>query len=110
METTRPGYHGLPYLKALLLAAQGKRNEALTLHRNSEIYALLGMNDEAIDGLRSEIRGSATFPYCYYFNLLNDPFYRKLHGDPRFDEILRVEHRLYDNLMDRYDRLRPSPE
>ena len=105
IEETRPDYELLPYVKALLLAARGKKDEALALYRNSEVYALLGMNGEAIESLNGEIRKTVTRPYIFYLDLLNNPFYEKVRGDARFKELVRREKKLYDENVERYARL-----
>jgi serine/threonine protein kinase/Tfp pilus assembly protein PilF len=105
IEETRPDYELLPYVKALLLAARGKKDEALALYKNSEVYALLGMNDEAIESLNGEIRKTVTRPYIFYLDLLNNPFYEKVRGDARFKELARREKKLYDENVERYARL-----
>jgi TolB-like protein/Tfp pilus assembly protein PilF/predicted Ser/Thr protein kinase len=102
IEKTRPDYGRLPYVKALLLAARGKKEEALALHKNSEIYALLGMNDEAFAALATEIRGTTAIPYCFYDDLLNGPLYENLHGDPRFPGLVEREAEVYRECVRKY--------
>jgi TolB-like protein/Tfp pilus assembly protein PilF/predicted Ser/Thr protein kinase len=104
-EEKHPDFGGLPYCKALLLAARGKKEEALSLYANSEIYALLGMNDEAIRALESEIRSTTRYPHVFYLPLVNNPFYRKLQGDPRFQAIIDDERQLYEATMATYSYL-----
>jgi serine/threonine protein kinase/Tfp pilus assembly protein PilF len=87
---------------AILLAQAGRSKEALALYRNSEVYALLGMNDEAIRQLNIEIRGTSLYPYIYFQDLLHNPNYGRLRGDPRFGEILQSEKALYERNVERY--------
>ncbi len=105
-ETSHPDYSLLPYSKALLLAAKGKKEEALALHKNSEVYALLSMKDEAIEHLNREIRGEVSVPYAYYYFLLNNPFYDNLRSDPRFKKIVKREKKLYDSELKKYSYLK----
>jgi len=104
-EKVRPDYLGIPYGKALLLAAKGEKEKALALYKNSEVYSLLGMKDEAIQHLPMEIRKSAAYPYIFYYDLLNNPFYDKLRDDPRFREIVKREKKLYEEHLDKYGTL-----
>lgn len=102
-EKDHPDYWGLPYCKALLFAAKGKKNEALELYQNSEVYSLLGMKDKAIEHLQKEIRGSEPVPYLFYWDLQNNPFYDNLRLDVRFQEILKKEKTIYDRFAQKYN-------
>jgi TolB-like protein/predicted Ser/Thr protein kinase len=102
IERNRPDYRGLPYVKALLLAARGEKEEALALYRNSEVYALLGMNDEAFAALDKEIRGTTAWPYCFYYDLLNGPLFQNLHTDPRYQKLLEREAAVLEDCVQRY--------
>ncbi len=104
-EAEHPDYALLPYAKALLFAAEGRKEEALALHKNSEVYALLGMTREAVEALGREIRGTSTVPYVYYLDLLNNPFYEKVRGDGRFQEIVRREKSLYEEYVAKYGNI-----
>ncbi len=105
-EKTHPDYSLLPYCKALLLAAKGEKEEALALHRNSEIYALLNMTDEAIEHLNKEIRGDVRVPYVYYYYLLHNPFYDNLRSDSRFKKLIKREKKLYEKNLKKYGDLK----
>jgi len=106
-EKSHPDYSLLPYSKALLLAAGGgDKEEVLALHKNSEVYALLNMKDEAIESLNREIRGEVSVPYVYYYFLLNNPFYDNLREDPRFKKIVKREKKLYDSELKKYSYLK----
>jgi len=104
-EKVRPDYLGIPYGKALLLAAKGEKEKALAFYKNSEVYSLLGMKDEAIQHLNLEIRKSAEYPYIFYYDLLNNPFYDNLRDDPRFEEIVKREKKLYEEHLEKYGTL-----
>lgn len=105
-EKSHPEYSLLPYCKALLLAARGEKEEALALHRNSEIYALLNMKDEALEHLDKEIRGEVRVPHVYYYFLLSNPFYDNLRGDSRFKKIVKREKKLYEQHLKKYGDLK----
>jgi len=104
-EKAQPDYWGVPYGKALLLAAKGEKDKALALYKNSEVYSLLGMKDEAIQHLNMEIRKSVEIPYIFYYDLLNNPFYDNLREDPRFQEKVKKEKKLYEEHLDKYGTL-----
>ncbi len=106
-EKSHPDYALLPYLKALLLAAKGgNKDDVLALYRNSEIYALMDMKDEAIESLGREIRGKVKVPYVYYYFLLNNPFYDNLRDDPRFKKIVKREKKLLESELKKYSYLK----
>ena len=102
IEKTQPDYWGIPYVKALLLAAKGEKEKALALWKNSEVYSLLGMKGEAIQHLNQEIRQSVQHPYIFYFDMLNNPFYSNLQDDPRFKEIVKQEKKLYEKYLKKF--------
>jgi tetratricopeptide (TPR) repeat protein len=102
-EKMRPDYWGMPYIKALLYAAKGEKDKALKLFKNSEVYSLLGMKDEAIEHLDKEIRKSVSHPHIFYYDLLNNPFYENLGNDPRFKEIIEREKKLYDEHVKKFE-------
>ena len=91
--------------KAILLAEKGEREKALALYRNSEVYALLGMADEAFRELHKEIRGTEAIPYIYYSYLQHNPFYDNLRSDPRFYDLLARERKLHEEYMSKYGAL-----
>jgi tetratricopeptide (TPR) repeat protein len=104
-EKIRPNYWGVFYGKALLLAAKGEKEKALAFWKNSEVYSLLGMKDEAIQHLNQEIRQSVRYPYLFYLYLLNNSFYENLRDDPRFKEIVNNEKKLYEEYLEKYGDL-----
>jgi len=91
--------------RAIMLAQKGEKEKALALYRNSEVYSLLGMADEAFRELNKEIRGTETTPYIYYPHLLHNPFYDNLRSDPRCHDLLARERRLHDEYMTKYGAL-----
>ena len=80
-------------------------NSTLALYRNSEVYALLGMNNEAFQELNKEIRGMAPIPHLYYQYLLHNPFYDNLRTDLRYHELLARERKLYDEYFTKFGAL-----
>ncbi|MBN2071175.1 MAG: protein kinase [Candidatus Krumholzibacteriota bacterium] len=101
-ESKHPDYAYLPYCRAIFRAALGEKEEALAIFANSEVYALLGMKTEALGALDTEIRGTREYPYIFYLDLLNDPFYDNLHGDRRYQALLDREKKLNELAMKRY--------
>jgi len=95
-EKTTPDADWVKKYRALLFAVKGEGNKALALYTNSEIFALLGLKDEAFRELDKEIRGSLSNPYIFYEDLLHNPFYDNLHGNPRFQKLIDREKKLYD--------------
>ena len=83
-------------------ANRGEKDEALSLWKNSEVYALLGMNDEAIEHLEKEIANRKNHPYCYYYLLLNNPFYDNIREDPSFQAIVNSEKKVYERELKKY--------
>ncbi len=88
--------------KAISLARNGEKEKALALYRNSEVYSLLGMAEEAFQALQKEIRGTEEVPYIYYSCLQHNPFYDNLRSDPRYHDLLVRERKLYDENMAKY--------
>ena len=101
-EETTPDAEWVRKYRAVLLAIRGEKDKALALFKNSEVYALLGMKDEALAALDLEIRGSVFNPYIYYQDLVHNPFYDKLRGDPRFEKLVAREKELYDEAVRKY--------
>jgi serine/threonine protein kinase/tetratricopeptide (TPR) repeat protein len=104
-EKASPDADWVRKYRALLLAVKGEKDKAIALVKNSDVYALLGMKDEAFRELDKEIRGSVFNPHIYYQDLIHNPFYEKLHGDPRFQKLVEREKKLYDEAMKKYGEL-----
>lgn len=104
-EKATPKAEWVRKYRALLLAIQGDRDGALALYKNSDVYALLGMKDEALQALSQEIRGSVFNPYLYYQDLVHNPFYDKLRGDSRFEKLVMQEKKLYDEAVKKFGEL-----
>ncbi len=96
--------------QALMYAKQGRREEALALNQSSFVYALLGMNDEAIEAIEQMEQYRGGFGYAYslfasWMSLTNSPFYANLRDDPRFLEIVVRQHEIYDERLKKYGDL-----
>lgn len=110
LEKAYPGYWGIPYAKALICAAQGKKEDALKLYKNSEVYAMLGMKEEAIKELNNEIRKTVFAPYIFYYDLINNPFYKDLMTEKEFQELINREKKLYEENVEKYKFFRGKTE
>jgi tetratricopeptide (TPR) repeat protein len=103
--------------QALLYAALGEQELALDLIRDEQqlfrpvftsIYGLLGLKVHAIPKIEEGIQvgmeevGETLYSYPV---LMNNPCYDSLRGDPRFQEILRMEGEKYKNLLAKYGDL-----
>jgi hypothetical protein len=101
----------------LISALQGNKEEALAQIRGDKqayryeitnIYSLLGMNDEAIPQIKKgneegfELVKDYLYPYPY---LMTNPFFASLRGDPRFQEIVRKEEAKYQAKLKKYGDL-----
>jgi hypothetical protein len=69
--------------------------------------ALLGRNDEAVAGLRTEVVIQHSLTNWWYC-LQQEPAYGKLRADPRFQDILRVARAHAGSERQRLDQLRSS--
>jgi serine/threonine protein kinase/Tfp pilus assembly protein PilF len=104
--------------KALWHAAMGHQEQALALMKNetnassqffSSIYALLGMKDQALQGIRAALGSRGFFqhrwyPYSYLV-LKNNPFFDNLRSDAGFQSILQEEERLYNERVRKFGDL-----
>jgi tetratricopeptide (TPR) repeat protein len=108
---------GIRNRRALISALRGNKEEALTQIRGEKlayryeitnIYSLLGMNDEAIPPIKKgneegfELVKDYLYPYPY---LMTNPFLAGLRGDPRFQEIVRKEEAKYQAKLKKYGDL-----
>jgi len=104
-EKTNPKEEWVRKFRSILFAVKGDKDKALALYKNSEVYALLGMKDEAFEELKKEIRGSVRIPYIFYQDFLHNPFYDKLRDDPRFPALVEREKKLYNKALNKYGSL-----
>lgn len=101
-EKVNPDHSGILPHKALLFAAKGEKDKALALWKNSNIYSLLGMEDEAIAEINEEIKRGIKTPYLF---LINNPYYDNLRDDPRFQEIVKKQKKKYEEFLKKYSDL-----
>jgi hypothetical protein len=103
--------------RALISALRGNKDEALAQIRGdrqayryeiTNIYSLLGMNDEAIPQIKKgneegfELFKDYLYPYPY---LMTNPFFANLRSDPRYQEIVRKERSKYQAKLKKYGDL-----
>jgi len=102
-----PAHYWNPYGESLLLAARGERDAALALYQSPFVYALLGMKDEAIEGIEKATQGpDFDFDlYASWITLTNCPFYANLRDDPRFLEIVYRQREVYNERLKKYGDL-----
>ncbi len=94
--------------QAWLLAAQGKKDLALSLiepndrlysYEVTSIFALVGKKEEAIkyieEGIRVGFEEVGDFLYSYPF-LASNPFYARLKDEPAFQQLLAREKKKYE--------------
>jgi len=88
--------------KAMLLAARGEKEKALALSKDDpEVYALLGMKDEAIQSLKSRSNEKESL----YLYLLHYPLFADLRDDPRFMALVEKEKKKYEEYLRKYGDL-----
>ena len=90
--------------KALIMASEGKKQEALKTLKKPDlyVYCLLDMRDEAIGLIKENINNGKSYSYL---SLLNNPFYQNLRKDHLFKEILANEKEKYDELLVKFGDL-----
>ena len=102
-EEYQPGFSRLPYYKALLFAAKGRKEEALAQMEAppAEVYALLGMNGEAIESIARHHEQ----PRYQYLQLRNNPYFVPLQRDPRFKRVIARQKKVYEERVSRYGKM-----
>jgi TolB-like protein/Tfp pilus assembly protein PilF/predicted Ser/Thr protein kinase len=116
-ENISPGEPTIARLKAWIAAAQGRREEALSLIKDVEppyiydvtnIYSLLEMTDKVLEniqaGIAQGLKGTGDYLYGYPY-LANNRLFDPLRRDSRFKEILSTEKKKYDEKMKKYGGL-----
>ena len=84
---------------AIYWAKKGNAAKALGYFRSSDVYALLGMKEEALKQLAVDVKENVRFNYL---SLKGYPALESLRDDPRFAEILAAEKRKYEARKIRY--------
>jgi tetratricopeptide (TPR) repeat protein len=108
-EQATPDAAWVKKYRALLWAVKGEKDKALALWKDSDVYSLLGMKDESFQELNLEIRKTVSNPHIFYQNLIHNPFYDSLRGDPRFQKLVEREKKLYDEAASRYGERSSAP-
>ena len=104
-EKINPNYISVKYYKALIYAANGEQEKAISLKKNGPVYCLLGMRDEAVKYINNQIkRGKEHFQYSY-LPLKNSHFYDNLRDDPQFKQIVEKQKRKYEERLKKYGDL-----
>ncbi|RME01110.1 MAG: tetratricopeptide repeat protein [Calditrichaeota bacterium] len=103
VETKQPTYPLLPYYRALLFAARGEKEQALAQMKNppAEVYALLGLKDQAIQYIAKHKEESS----YQYLSLLHNPYFDSLRGDSRFEQIVAGQKKVYQKRVELYGKL-----
>ncbi len=104
-EKINPKYLSVRFYKALLYAAKGEKDKALSLVKNAAVYSFLGMKDEAIKNITEEIQKEYEHFQYTYLPLLNNHFYDSLRDDSRFQKILRVQKKKYEDRLKKFGDL-----
>jgi eukaryotic-like serine/threonine-protein kinase len=116
MRRLDPDFKHLPMTEALLAAARGEKDKALSLRKGAEylqiqgtcFYLLLGMKEEAVANIEAGIAKGfeMTGAYLYSYPALAQPdCFDGLRGLPRFQEILRKQKDSYLRDLKRFEKL-----
>jgi serine/threonine-protein kinase len=99
-ERIYPGDEDLSDLSAYLHAAKGEREKALQLEPQtywySYVYAELGMAEEAVEYIKKFLDRQVYLPYL---KLTRQPVFKKLQDDFRFQEIVEIQKRAYEERL-----------
>ncbi len=108
-EILEPKNIDIPYTRAWLFAIRGEKEKSLEIINQieqpvyfstllSNIYAILGMTDEAIQNIELAIsqgmEKTKSYPYHYRY-LKKNPFYDSLRGDLRFQRLVKKQEERY---------------
>jgi len=118
VEQINSDYPIIRYPRALLYAIEGEREKALELIKGemsyafsyliSNVHAVLGMNESAIqyirDGRENGFDRIKTYLYTYIY-LINNPFFEDLHGEPLFQNIVQIAKDEYEECLAKYKNL-----
>ena len=89
-EAIRPGTSDV--YQALLLAKQGRADDALAIESTSVVLAVAGRKNEAVAALREELSSTGR---PFYLDLRDSPFYDSLRSMPDFEEVLSEQRTRY---------------
>jgi TolB-like protein/AraC-like DNA-binding protein len=99
-----------PFRKALILAVEGRREEALKESTDWPVYAILGMKKEAMEKLDQAIKdypgewGDRDYFYGY-LSLKNKVVFDNIREEPQFQEWLKEAKIEYDKRIEKYGHL-----
>jgi len=104
MDTTSRGFN---FRKAVLLAVEGKKEEALALNSGVELTSLLGMKNEALVGMEARInrRNTPFISNLSYLNLKYDLLYENIRNEPQFQEWLKEAKVVHEERVAKYGHL-----
>jgi serine/threonine protein kinase/tetratricopeptide (TPR) repeat protein len=116
LRGTVPAVRYLTTAEALLAAAKGEKDKALSLKGDSEtlpiqgtcFYILLGMTDEAVSNIEAGIEKGFKLrgDYLYsYPSLVKNPSLKSLRGIPRFEEILKRQKERYTRELKKFEKI-----
>ncbi len=102
IEKTYPDHRDLPHSRALMLAAQGKKKEALEISRGTYIFALLQLETETLASIEQSIRQSDK---AFNYLILKLPVFDFLREKPRFERIVAQQKAAYQERLHKYGDL-----
>ena len=94
--------------KALVLAMEGKKEEALEVDSNWIVKIKLGMKAEALASLEQIINSPDFLSKDYYYGYLSlkgHVFFESIRDEPQFQEWLKETKEVYDDRMRKYGHL-----
>jgi eukaryotic-like serine/threonine-protein kinase len=94
LEKTAPDEESVRLSRAFYYAAVGDKEKSLAIAKTAHQYALLGMKDEAISHIESEIKEGG-YVHSYVF-LTKSWIYDKIRDDPRFQAIVARQKAAYE--------------
>lgn len=92
-------------VKAIVLALDGQKDLALQTYEDAGIYALLGLQDEAIMHLQKQIEQEKGLYRSWYALIKNYPSLAPLQDNPQFLTILRQERAKAEQFRKKYGDL-----
>jgi serine/threonine protein kinase len=104
IEKLDPNNEGININKSIFHAFKGEKEKAFEYcpDGNLTMFLLLKMADETIDFFNKKYKRDRKPDWSIYLELSNVHSYDFLRSDPRFQEILEKEKKIYDELLDKY--------
>ena len=91
--------------RAIILAIDGHREEALITYKSLGVYSILGMKKEALNRLDSLGANQNYIGNYSYLNLVNLPHFKFIKDEPRFKEILAEAKKVHEERVAKYGHL-----